>query len=153
MLLAEMLSNFSWKSSLEIAAFNGEDHYSAGGQMDYLHRYGNELNTIQLVINVDDVGYVQGKSAYSTYGCPPHIQLKAESVLGEFKNIIQGEQWFNGDHMIFVQKRVPAIAFTAELISELMATITHTHLDTPDVVDPEKIVEVSCALAQLIRQL
>jgi aminopeptidase YwaD len=153
MLLAEMLSDFRGKSSLEIAAFNGEDHYSAGGQMDYLHRYGNELDRIRLVINVDDVGYVQGKSAYSTYSCPPHIQLKAQSVLGEFENIIQGEQWFNGDHMIFVQKSVPAIAFTAELISELMATITHTHLDTPDVVDPEKIVEVSSALARLIRQL
>ncbi len=153
MLLAEMLSEFRGKSSLEIAALNGEDHYSAGGQMDYLHRYGNELDRIRLVINIDDVGYVQGKSAYSTYDCPPHIQLKAESVLGEFENIIQGEQWFNGDHMIFVQKSVPAIAFTAELISELMATITHTHLDTPDVVDPQKVVEVSCALSRLIRQL
>jgi aminopeptidase YwaD len=55
--------------------------------------------------------------------------------------------------MIFVQSGVPAIAFTAELMPELMASITHTMADTPDNIDPRKLVEVARALESLILHL
>ena len=153
LLLAEMLSDYRGELGIEIAAFNGEDHYSAGGQMDYLSRYGSEFNRIQLAINIDDVGYKKGKSAFSFYQCSPKIQQKAETIFQGFAGLVLGEPWFNGDHMIFVQSSVPALAFTAEQGSELMATVTHTTLDTPELVDPGKLVEVAQALNSLIRSL
>lgn len=152
LLLAEMLSDYQGNTGVEIVAFNGEDHYSAGGQMDYLNRYGNEFDSILVAINVDDVGYKRGKSAYSYYACSDDIKQKANIAFSHFDGLIEGEPWFNGDHMIFVQKSKAAIAFTAEKVSELMMTITHTSQDTPDIIDDAKLVEVALALKSFIMQ-
>ena len=135
---------------IEIAAFNGEDYYSAGGQMDYLHRYGQDLVKIIVAINVDDVGYKQGQTAYSLYECPDEIEQKAHNIFGNYEGIVAGEPWYQGDHMIFVQKGIPAIAFTSENMAELMATVVHTSRDTFDMIDCEKIVEVARALGDFI---
>jgi aminopeptidase YwaD len=116
LLAAEMLADYQGKNSLEIAALNGEDHYSASGQMDYLKKYGSELPGILVVINIDIVGYKRGKSSYSFYECTPRFEKKAEDVFRKYDGLRRGEQWFSGDHMIFVQNQVPAIAFTAELM-------------------------------------
>jgi len=152
LLLAEMLSDYQGAACLEIAAFNGEDHYSVGGQMDYLNRYGQEFKNITMAINIDDVGYRKGRSAYSFYDCSPELQQRAEISFKDFEGLVSGPQWFNGDHMIFVQSGVSCLAFTSDKISELMATVTHTPLDTPDIVDPRKLVELAVALSSFIRQ-
>ena len=153
LLLAEMLSDYRENHCIEIAVFNGEDHYSAGGQMDYLKRYGNEFPGILLAVNVDDVGYKQGRTSYSFYECTPQLEKKAENVFQCFDGLVRGEQWFNGDHMIFVQSRVPSVAFTCEYMPELMRTVTHTSSDTPDIIDCQKLVEVAKTLNALVRSL
>lgn len=150
MLLAEMLKEYRGPSCIEIIAFNGEDHYSAGGQMDYLRRYGKEFGSIAVAVNVDDVGYVIGRSAYSLYECPEEIQACAERAFGPYGGIVKGEPWYQGDHVIFVQNGRPAIALTSENMRELMATITHTAADTPDIVDCGKLYEVARALEGFI---
>ena len=53
LLLAEMLAEYHGHIGIEIVAFNGEDHYSAGGQMDYLRRYGESMKEILVAINVE----------------------------------------------------------------------------------------------------
>jgi aminopeptidase YwaD len=151
LLVAEMLSDYCGENGIEIAALNGEDHYSAGGQMDYLERYGGEISSVLLAVNVDDVGYKQGRSSYSFYECTPQLEKKAEGVLRRFDCLVRGEQWFNGDHMIFVQNRVPCVAFTSECMMELMRTVTHTSLDTPDIVDCRQLVDVAKSLNALVR--
>jgi aminopeptidase YwaD len=151
LLLAEMLSGFEGHSCVEIAALNGEDHYSAGGQMDYLNRYGSELDRIRLAVNVDDVGYRKGRASYSFYECGPHIEEKADSVFRGFDGLVRGDKWYSGDHMIFVQNNLPALAFTSECMPELMKTITHTRLDTPDIIDCRKLVVVAEALNAFVR--
>jgi hypothetical protein len=47
----------------------------------------------------------------------------------------------------------PALAMTSELAPELMAEIVHTSSDTPDVVDPAKLVTVARALRDLVHGL
>jgi aminopeptidase YwaD len=153
LLCAQMLASYRGEHCIEIAALNGEDHYSAGGQMDYLKRYGNEFPRVLLAVNIDDVGYKQGRSAYSFYECPVQLEQKAEDVLQRFDGMARGEPWFNGDHMIFVQSQVPALAFTSECMPELMQTVTHTTLDTPDLIDCSKLVQVAEALDVLARTL
>lgn len=153
LLLAQALADYQGDHCLEIAALNGEDHYNAAGQMDYLRRYGDEFSRILLVINLDDVGYREGRSAYSFYECPPALQRKAADVLRGFTGLVPGEPWYNGDHMIFVQSGLPALAFTAELMPELMCTVTHTAADTPDIIDGRKLVELAQSLNALVRAL
>jgi aminopeptidase YwaD len=153
LLCAEMLSNYKGEHCVEIAALNGEDHYSAGGQMDYLRRHGGGALDVLLAVNVDGVGYEQGRSVYSFYGCPTQLEKKAEDVFRRFDGLGRGEPWFSGDHMLFVQSRVPAVAFTSELALELMRTVTHTPSDTPDIIDCHKLVEVAESLSALVRAL
>ena len=152
LLLAEMLSEYEGRLGVEIAVLNGEDHYSAGGQMDYLNRYGSDFDSITVAVNVDDVGYRKGNSAYSYYECPDDIKQKASTTFNDFDGIVEGEPWFNGDHMIFVQRGKAAIAFTSEKISELMANVTHTWRDIPDIIDSLKLVEAALALKNFIIQ-
>lgn len=153
LLLAEMLSNYPGHNCIEIAAFNGEDHYSAGGQMDYIHRYGNQFSNILLAVNIDDVGYKAGKTSYSFYGCSSELKGGIEGILRGFSGLVEGEQWFNGDHMIFVQNAVPSLALTSEKMPELMMTVTHTPLDRPELIDNQKLVEVAQALDSVIRSI
>jgi aminopeptidase YwaD len=150
LLLAEMLRNYEGNMGIEIVAFNGEDYYSVGGQMDYLRRYGKDFAGTVAAINVDDVGYKQGKTAYSLYDCPDEIKQKVYNILGKYDGIIAGEPWYQGDHMIFVQNKIQAIAITSEKVTELMATVTHSPKDTPDIVDCGKLVELAQALRDLV---
>ncbi len=55
--------------------------------------------------------------------------------------------------MIFVQNRIPSMAFTSECMADLMKTVTHTSLDTPDLIDCRKLVEVAESLNALVRSL
>lgn len=153
LLCAEMLADYGGEYGVAIVALNGEDHYSVGGQMDYLERYGDEFPDILLVVNVDDVGYKRGRSSYSFYECPPPLEERAEGVFHRFDGLVRGDPWFNGDHMIFVQRQVPCVAFTSECMPELMRTVTHTASDTPDLVDGRKLVEVAASLNALVRSL
>ena len=150
LLIADLLQDYRGKLGIELVAFNGEDYYSAGGEMDYLHRYEQEFAKIVTAINIDDVGYKQGKTVYSLYECSGEIQQKAQNIFGDYDGIVVGEPWYQGDHMIFVQKGIPAIAFTSENMAELMATVVHTSRDTFDMIDCEKIVEVARALGDFI---
>ena len=150
LLLAKMLQKYDGPMAIEFIAFNGEDNFSVGGQMDYLRRYRDELERVLVAINLDDVGYIKGKTALSMYECPDTISKKAHHIFSNFNGIIQGEEWFQGDHMIFVQKGIAAIAFTAEKMRDLMAKITHTQKDTPELVDCTKLVEIASALKEFI---
>ena len=152
LLLAEMLEDYCGPMGVEIVAFNGEDHYSAGGEMDYLRRYGQSLEQVLVAINIDDVGYVRGKTAYSFYQCPDEIRKKAVTTFGGYGGLMKGDQWYQGDHMIFVQSGKAAMAITAERMSELMASITHTARDVPEIVDSPKLVEIAHALHGFITQ-
>jgi aminopeptidase YwaD len=151
MLLAEMLRNYRGEIGVEFVAFNGEDHYSVGGQMDYLRRYGEELPNVLLNINIDDAGSKHGRTAYSLYESPQTLETKAERVFAQFVGLTRGEPWYQGDHMVFVQNQVPALAFTSENMAEMMRTVTHTARDTPEQIDYGKLVELAEALNAFIR--
>jgi len=118
--------------------------------MDYLRRYGEFMQQIRVVVNIDDIGYIKGKTAYSFYKCPENVKAVAGDTFGRFEGLQEGMPWFQGDHMVFVQNGVPAIAMTTEYLSQLMGTITHSDKDIPEVVDCAKLVETAEALKQFI---
>jgi len=151
--LAELLAGYEGPHRLEIIAFNGEDYYAASGQIQYLAANESTLKDIKLVVNVDDAGYFDGKTAYSLYGCPDDMAESIRNTLNLRDELIEGEPWYQGDHMIFVQKAVPAVAVTAEKMMEALAQITHTEKDTIDLVDSTKLAQLAYGLADLAQNL
>ena len=79
----------------------------------------------------------------------------ARDVISRYSGIEEGVLWPQGDHSIFLQYDVPAIAVSSKWFIDNMDSqdITHTPKDNPEIVDCRKIVEVSMALNELIRSL
>lgn len=153
LLLAELIKEYSGGLGVEIVAINGEDYFSNPGEIQYLNLNQGMFKQILLNINIDDVGYIQGNSAFSLYECQDELSALIRKSLSAHPGIMEGEAWYQGDHMIFVLNQVPAMAFTSEKAMENLATITHTPQDRPELVDCSKLVEVSFALRDLLVDL
>ncbi len=153
LLLAALLRDYAGQLTVEIAAINGEDYYSAPGEMRYLSSNEGRLDEIALGINLDGVGYQQGRTAYSLYDCPEQLAATIRQTLKPHRGLSEGKPWYQGDHMILVMNGRPALALTSAHIFNLMATVIHTAGDTPDLVDPAKLVETAEALRDLILAL
>lgn len=154
LLLGELLNNYEGDRLIEMVAFNGEDYYAVPGQMLYLFKNQDRFNEILLNINIDGAGYKEGKSAFSFYGLPEEIEKNANDVLSKFNGITEGVQWSQGDHSIFTQNGLPAIAVSSEWFTENIDSqeITHTPKDNIEIVDCQKVVEIAEALNILVRK-
>ena len=150
LMLAELIADKRSSTGVEMVAFNGEDHFGAGGQMDYLRRYRAGMNRIVAAVNVDDIGYRRGKTAFSFYECPREIRQRVRTAFRDYGGLVEGEPWHQGDHMLFVQNEVPAVALTSDKMRELMARFTHTQKDTAAILDFDKLAEAALALKDFI---
>lgn len=153
LLVAELLKDYTGDKRIEIVALNGEDYYSNPGEQLYLQQNEGKFEEICLGINIDGLGYIEGKTAYSMYECPPSITNAVEKAFVDEEVFLAGEPWFQGDHAIFLMNQRPALALTSERVYELMAEFVHTERDTPDIIDPDKVARAALALYQLLLQL
>ncbi len=154
LLLARLLANYDGDKLIEIVALNGEDYFSVPGQMQYVNQNQNHFNEIILNINIDGMGYKEGDSAFSFYELPEDIHRNIIEVLKHFNGIVEGVQWPQGDHGIFIQNGCPAIAVSSRWFTENVDSqeITHTSKDNIEIVDCDKVIEVTEALNMLIRK-
>ena len=153
LLLAELLADYHGGLGIELVAMNGEDYFSNPGEQQYLALNAGRFGDVLLGINVDDVGYRHGRVAYSLYDCPAGMAGVVREVLAPRQGLVEGEPWYQGDHGLFLIHQVPALALTSELLDELMGGITHTPLDTPEIIAVGKLVEVAEALRDLLLRL
>ena len=153
LLLAELLADYAGSLSIELVAMNGEDYYSNPGEQQWLAANTGRFSEILLGINIDDVGYFKGKVGYSLYNCPNEIAAAIRQAFSTYSGIAEGEPWYQGDHGLFLFNEVPALALTSDQLAELMASITHTLNDTPDIVDVARLTEVALALRELLARL
>lgn len=155
LLLAELLVDYSGKAMIELVPFNGEDYYAASGQMLYLEQNQNKFNQIILNINIDGAGYYQGPSAFSLFDLPDYLSGIVKEVIRGSENIVKGIPWYQGDHSIFLQQGVPAVAVSSKWFIDHVdqQEITHTPKDHPDIVDCERVVEVSLAIQNIIQSV
>jgi aminopeptidase YwaD len=153
LVLAQLLADYQGQLGVELLAFNGEDYYSAPGQVQYLQQNRDTIPQILLAANLDGVGYIEGQTAYSTYECTPMLERAAKQAFAPYSDIVPGEQWYQSDHMVFVQNGRPAVAITSEAFGMLSATITHTEADRPEIVAVEKLVNTALALCDLLGKL
>jgi aminopeptidase YwaD len=121
--------------------------------MNYISTNRNDFNNVILNINIDGAGYKEGLSAFSLFNLPDKILQPTKKVINQYSGITEGVQWPQGDHSIFLQFGVPAIAVSSKWFIDNIddQDITHTPKDNIGIVDCKKIVEISLALNTLIR--
>ena len=132
---------------------NGEDYYASPGELQYLASNAGRFDEIVLGINLDGVGYCQGRIAYSLYGCPADMTAAIRQVFSACEDLVEGEAWYQGDHALFLMNQRPTLAITSERVAELVAQVTHGPQDKPEVVDPARLVSVALALRDLLLHL
>ena len=152
LLLAERLQDYQGEVMIELLPFNGEDYYAASGQMIYLEQNQDKFNEILININIDGAGYLEGPSAFSPFNLPDDIKNCFDDVLDSIENINEGGPWYQGDHSIFLQQGVPAIAVSSQWFLENIDNqeITHTPKDHPAIVNCDKLVDITKALYKFI---
>jgi aminopeptidase YwaD len=152
-LLAELLGDYDGTLGVELLAFNGEDHYSAQGHKEYLKDHLPEFDSIELAINTDVAGYVEGHSVFSLYGTSEQVSALAREVMGDLDSLQEGEPWYQSDHSVFIQNGRPAVAITSDQFMRLSTEVTHTPKDDLQLVDYGKLVDVALALEQVVHRL
>lgn len=157
LLLARLLPDLGEHVGVELLAVNGEDCYSAGGERAYLHAFGDYLDEVALVANVDGVGYRGGGTAFSRYGLSDEQSAIVDRVLlgssWPGARLSEGEPWYSSDHMVFAQRGRPALAFTTDQLETVLAEVAHSPNDTPSLVDIALLVGLSEVLAALVREI
>ncbi len=149
-LLAELMQDYEGGLGIELVAINGEDYFSAVGEVLYLDLNRNSMDEIILNINLDGVGFKRGKTAFSFYECSDDVKEWVYQSFSSHSDLIEGDIWYSGDHMIFVQNGVPAVALTSEHGMAGLAKVSHTPDDVPKLVDPSKLVSTALALQDLL---
>jgi aminopeptidase YwaD len=153
LLLAELLKEYQGRLGIEILAINGEDYYSNPGEVSYLDSIQGKFAEVLLAINLDGVGYRQGSTAYSLYGCPDALAAMIRGTFSAHPELVEGEQWYQGDHMLFVMNQVPALAITSEQAINLLTRIIHTSRDEPELVSSARLVDLARSLHDLLPAL
>ena len=152
LLLAEKLKDYQGDTMIELLPFNGEDYYAASGQMIYLEQNQGRFEEILININIDGAGFHEGPSAFSPFNLGERTQQCLDEVLTSMEGIDEGGPWYQGDHNIFLQQGVPAIAISSQWFLENIDSqeITHTPKDHPDIVNCDKLVDITEALQKFI---
>ena len=153
LLLAQLLKGYTGNTGIEIAAINGEDYFSNPGEQQYIALNEGKFDEIILGINIDGAGYYRGNTAYTLYDCPPPMVRVIDSTFSCSTEFVQGECWYQGDHGIFLLNQRPALAITSELAAELMAEITHTPKDCPEIIDTRKLATLALVLRETLLQV
>jgi aminopeptidase YwaD len=125
-------------AGVELVAFNGEDHYAAPGQVNYLAA-GTE--DIEYVINIDGIAAAGKLNSLAYFGEAPALFDKIRAIKQDFPDLVEVEPWPQGDHMIFALRGIPAIALSSADAFDLWGQVTHTAADTLDQVDPARVAE------------
>ncbi len=148
--LAERLQQYTGAYDLELVAFNGEDYYAIPGQMLYLHQNEGNLKDIKMVINIDGAGHIDSRSALSFYNLSEMSTREILETAGEFNTIVPGEEWYEGDHSMFLQQGIPCMAVTSSNLHEAVMNISHTPEDSLDKVNQALLEDLAAFLHALL---
>lgn len=138
---------------LEFALLNGEDHYSAAGQVAYLQAGRQDFERIFLAINVDGVGLKDSPTALSYLEVPGVLHGLLEEARQGFHALEVIEPWPQGDHMLFVMGGVPALTLTSTRIFDLLDQVVHTPADVYDLLDLNIIWETVLYLSEVLSRV
>ena len=95
--IANLIKNKKFNHTVEIVPFNGEDHPEVSGQLAYLEYLRKNNYSINCVINIDGVGHIGSENMFSFFNFEENMK---KEIIGN-NNLMEGEQWYSGDHGIF----------------------------------------------------
>ena len=128
--------------------------------MEYIKANQNNFASIFLNINIDGAAYKIGNTSFSSFDLQASLEKKLEEIIKSYPGIVRGSKWAQGDHSIFLQFGVPAVAVSSKWFIDNIDNqeITHTSADKIEavkieIVDTNKIVEIANALNELIRKI
>jgi aminopeptidase YwaD len=147
--IAKSIKNSKYNHSIEIVPFNGEDSPEVSGQLAYLNYLEENNLKIKSVINIDGVGYTGSENMFSFYNFDEN--MKSEIIANN--DILEGEQWYSGDHGIFVFQEIPCIAITASNMFTDLVKITHTKNDKIELIDINLLKNLSNKVENIIKIL
>ena len=154
LLLAELLSGRKDRPPVELLFLNGEDYYNAPGQAHYVATERNTFSRMALLVNVDGAGFKEHPAAYSLYGCGGETEEAVQTAFASHTACVPGPQWYQGDHAVFVQMGLPALAVTSDgAMAELSSRITHTPADEPSIVNLNTLADLAGAFCHLVDSL
>ena len=151
MAAAELLAGYSGDPNIEFVPFNGEDNYANPGEMLWYAENHDRCGDIALAINIDDLGMKGTTNHVSFYGCSDEIRAAVTGVMAQHPSVSEGPQWFQGDHAIFAQMGVPAIAMSSSGMVEFMATYAHSERDTLEIADAGLMADAAGFVDAVIR--
>ena len=135
---------------VELLAVNGEDHFAGPGEVAWLAANSEQLDAIELFINIDGAGYRRGRTAFSFYNVDDQRSTTTRGLFDGFDDLVEGPPWYQSDHAILAMQGKPALAFTTELINEMLIELFHADTDTVDQIAPERITNLAAAIELLI---
>ena len=144
--IAKLLKDIKSNHTIEIVPFNGEDSPEVSGQLAYLSYLEKNNYKIKSVINIDGVGHIDAKNMFSFFNYDEGIKDK---IITE-NDLLEGEQWYSGDHAIFAFKEIPCIAITASNMFTDLIKITHTKNDKIELVDINILKQLSKSVVNII---
>jgi aminopeptidase YwaD len=153
LLLADLLQRETLRRGVEIVFINGEDYYSNPGEMRYLSDMQDAWADLLLGVNLDGVGLINESTEYSMYACPEPITAATQLRFREMEGALHGAPWFQGDHALFLQHAVPALAITSGSMGRDVREIIHTAEDLPALVACHRLVDLAHTLAGLVKDL
>jgi aminopeptidase YwaD len=153
LLLAELLKDYHEGPVIELLPFNGEDYYSVPGQMVYLAQNQGKLDQVLININIDGAGYQNSPTGFSKFDLPDLENMHLDKVISSSETLVEGDPWVQGDHSIFIQQGIPAIAVSSDWFIKNIdrQRITHTPADHPDIVNHQRVVEIARAIRDFIQ--
>ncbi|MBN2840122.1 MAG: M28 family peptidase, partial [Coriobacteriia bacterium] len=151
--LADLLAHTTPRVAVELLPFNGEDNFAAYGEVAYLKEYGDGLSDVLLAVNIDAAGRSGDRTAFSFYGASDELRAAVTEAAEAFDSVEEGPGWPMSDHMVFAMRGVPAVAITSTGLNDIAATVAHTPADTPELVDPQVVVEAAGFIAAVIEGL
>jgi aminopeptidase YwaD len=100
---------------------------------------------IDFVINIDGIAAKGQQNSICYFGDAPEYFEKIRVIKG---SIVEAEPWYQGDHSIFIQRGIPAVALSCTDPFSL-GEVLHSPHDTIDGVDSALIVDV----VEFVREL
>jgi aminopeptidase YwaD len=146
--LAQILGQGKLRHGLEWIAFSGHEYLPLGDD-EYLHRCGDQLESIVVAINFDAVGQYLGANSIAMFACSGAFRDHVAELVRGYPGVVWVDPWPQSNHSTFAWRGVPAIAFS----SEGRIRLDHLRADSVEWVSPAKLKEVVLLVTEIVESL
>jgi len=146
----DRLKSYAGEYDIEFVPFNGEEYYEVKGELLYSEYLQKGTLPVILALNIDGSCHKGSHTAVSSYNLATASAQLLSEEMAKYEDIVQGPQWYAGDHSMFVYGGIPCLALTSSDLYGGVLDLTHTDKDTIEQVSCELIEKTANFIAGLI---